>query len=116
MATNMPVRLRTVARSLPGPAGAEGGLIARLDRGRGFDLRYGRCCLRWPDPYAGTGYRRPGWLAADVVQRVVQHPQKSTSVKVDRVYLDRLSTGQGRQALLAIPEASASWRCRREWE
>jgi hypothetical protein len=28
----------------------------------------------------------------------VEHPQKSTSVKADRAYLDRLSTGQGREA------------------
>lgn len=45
------------------------------------------------------GYRGLGRLRAGSFQCVVQHPQKSTSVKVDRVYLDRLSTGQGRQSL-----------------
>jgi hypothetical protein len=33
----------------------------------------------------------------DLAQRAVQHPQKATGVKVDRVYLDCLSTGEGRQ-------------------
>jgi hypothetical protein len=44
---------------------------------------------------AVTGYLWHSWIAAGGVQRLVEHPQKSTSVEADRVYLDCLSAGQG---------------------
>jgi muramidase (phage lysozyme) len=47
---------------------------------------------------AVTGYLWRGWLGGGGVQRLAEHPQKSMSVKADRVYLDCLSTGQGRQS------------------
>jgi hypothetical protein len=47
---------------------------------------------------AVPGYLWHGWLAAGGVQRLVEHPQESMSVKADRVYLDCLSTGQGCQS------------------
>ena len=85
-------------RSIASRSGRRGGwLIDRPSAAADSTGGTGGVVSGGADPYAGTGYRWPGCLAADVVQRVVQHPQESTSVKVDRVDLDRLSTGQGRQ-------------------